>query len=141
MTTSVVEVPEQATSAAENRIDRVAEGKVLSDRRRESLRRAVGLGVTDEVLRLLIEAVKLNQGPTIKLPAEHYESLSRGRGWCRFGKGRGDTQWGERESGGYRVGKAGRWYVGASDGFSRRSETPWDVDHLTVGSETWTVAS
>lgn len=109
-----------------------------SEKRAESLALAHERGVSDTALAALAAAERLSQRQTVWLPAHHYESLSRGRGWCR--QGRGDSaQWGEREDGGYRVGP-GKWVVGATDGFSRRAEQRWIVRHVTVGEKTWTVA-
>jgi len=107
--------------------------------RTERLQKAIDLGASDATLKALAEAYRTGMGPTIILPAHKYENLSRGKGWCR--KGRGDSAtWGEREAKGYRVGP-GRWTVGGNDGFSRKGETLWDVEHVQVGSETWTVAN
>lgn len=75
---------------------------------------------------------------TICLPPHRYEGLSRGRGWARKGRG-ANAEWGERTDGGYRVGP-GRWTVGGNDGFSRKGEVIWTVEHIRVGEETWTVA-
>lgn len=80
----------------------------------------------------------MGQGLTVELPAGKYEHLSRGRGWAR--KGRGDrVEWGDRVRDGYRVGP-GRWTVGSTDGFARKSSTDWDVEHVQVGTQTWTLA-
>lgn len=73
------------------------------------------------------------------LPPHRFESLSRGSGWCRKGKGDSAT-WGERTDGGYRVGP-GRWIVGGNDGFRRKGSDEWTVEHVTVGGQIWTVAS
>ena len=47
--------------------------------------------------------------------------------------------WGQRTNGGYRI-SPGRWTIGGNDGFSRKGEDVWNVEHVTVGSETWTIA-
>lgn len=94
--------------------------------------------VDDATFARISDAMRVAKGATVVLPAHKYEGLSRGRGWAR--QGRGDRAvWGERVSGGYRVG-VGHWVVGGNDGFKRNGETEWDVSHVTVGTETWTVA-
>jgi hypothetical protein len=100
---------------------------------------AIELGASDELVVTLADAVCVSRKESIRLPAGRLEKLSRGRGWCRQGVGDAAT-WGEREDGGYRVYTAGRWVVGCSDGFRRKSQETWDVSRITVGSETWTVA-
>jgi hypothetical protein len=110
----------------------------VSDERRALLERAAA-GASAEVLRRLASATLVAEGETIVLPSLRYESLSRGRGWAR--RGRGDSvEWGVRVPGGYRVGP-GRWIVGATDGFSRRDSRAWTVAHVAVGESVWTVAS
>jgi hypothetical protein len=111
----------------------------ISDKRLESLVVALDLGADAATLRKLAQAGRLARKATIVLPPGRFEGLSRGRGWARLGKGR-DVTWGERVDGGYRVGP-GHWTVGSNDGFSRKQETVWDVEHVRVGGETWTVAS
>lgn len=95
--------------------------------------------VDDATFRRLGEALRVGRQSTIVLPAHRLEGLSRGKGWARKGKGSA-AEWGERESDGYRVGP-GYWTVGGNDGFSRKGETQWAVEHVTVGDATWTVAS
>src|SRR5690606_24636110 len=107
--------------------------------RRESLRLAIEAGAPRKTLEQIAEAVRVKRCDTITLPPGRYERLSRGRGWARKGKG-ASAEWGERVDGGYRVGP-GRWSVGSSDGFNRKSSTDWSVEHVAVGSETWTIAS
>lgn len=109
-----------------------------SDAPIELLEAAHAAGVTDGLMATLIDAVRIARGPTVVLPRHRYEGLSRGKGWCRQGRG-SRAVWGEAEKTGYRVG-AGAWTVGGSDGFSRKGETKWAVTHVTVGGETWTVA-
>jgi hypothetical protein len=84
-----------------------------------------------------VKRIKRNSD-SIVIPAHRYENLSRGRGWARKGKGDNVT-WGERVDGGYECDK-GRWVIGASDGFSRKDSVTWDVSHVTVGEQTWTIA-
>lgn len=108
-------------------------------KRIERLAEAIELGASDAALEALCDAARTSKTETITLPAHRYENLSRGRGWAR--KGRGDSAvWGDRVDGGYRVGP-GRWTVGGNDGFSRKGETVWEVKHVIVGGQNWTVAS
>lgn len=103
------------------------------------LTRAIELGATDEILEILCDATRTSQLTTIVLPADRLEGLSRGRGWARKGKG-SNVEWAPKAAGGgYRAGP-GRWSVGATDGFYRKSNTDWDVELIQVGSEFWTVA-
>lgn len=118
---------------------RLAMGAECTPARRESLRRAIEAGASDAVLGQLADAPRLSRKFTIVLPAHRFENLSRGKGWCRLGKG-DSAAWGERVDNGYQVGP-GRWTVGASDGFSRKGQDTYTVKHVTVGTETWTVAS
>ena len=112
----------------------------ISDGRKESLTIALAAGVSDAILESICSAARVKRDSiTIVLPKHRFENLSRGKGWAR--KGRGNTaEWGERTDKGYEVGP-GRWTVFGSDGFARKGETLWDVKHVTVGSQTWTIAS
>lgn len=112
--------------------------KDVSSARSKSLEIAHAV-VDDEVFARIAQALRLARNETITLPAHRFEGLSRGRGWARKGRG-GGAVWGERTDGGYRVG-VGRWTVGGSDGFSRKGEDTWTVQHIQVGSATWTVAN
>lgn len=110
----------------------------LTDIRREIIEQAIQLGASDKVLLAIRDATRVHRSATMILPSLHFESLSRGRGWAR--KGRGNrVSWGDRVEGGYAVGE-GRWTVGANDGFSRKQEVTWDVKQITVGTEIWTIA-
>ena len=95
--------------------------------------------VDDETFARLARALRVSRSATIILPAHRFEGLSRGRGWARSGKGDA-AKWGERTEKGYRV-SAGRWIVGGSDGFSRKGEAAWTVEHVTVGPDVWTIAN
>jgi len=119
---------------------RYAEGNTTPNPKRiERLARALELGASDQALEAICDAARTSMTDTIVLPAQRFEGLSRGKGWCR--KGRGDSaEWGERDDGGYRVGP-GKWTVGGSDGFSRKGQNEWIVKHVQVGAEVWTVAS
>jgi hypothetical protein len=122
------------------KIEELIDGHEVSDRRKETLSRAIELGADDATLAALRDAVRVSRKLTIVLPANRLERLSRGRGWARKGKGP-SAAWGERvDGGGYSVGP-GHWSVGASDGFSRKHYDEWTVKHIAVGGETWTIAS
>ena len=112
----------------------------VTDSRRESLEFAIGQGADPAVLVELRDARRIARFDTVVLPSHHLASLSRGRGWCR--RGRGDSaEWAEKtEHGNYRVGP-GKWTVGATDGFSRKDSTSWRVQHVRVGDATWTIAN
>ena len=121
-------------------IEQLIDGHEVSDARRERLTIAIAAGATDEALIALRDAERTSMTDTITLSSHRYEHLSRGRGWCRQGRG-ADVRWGERTDGGdYRVGP-GRWSVGATDGFDRKAAVDWRVTHVQVGGQTWTVAS
>lgn len=120
--------------------DRIARLSISapSEKRLESLALATA-HVDDAVFTKLASAVRLKRNSeTIVLPAHRYENLSRGRGWARQGKG-DKAVFADRVEGGYECGK-GRWSVGATDGFSRKDATEWNVSHVQVGEQTWTVA-
>jgi len=103
------------------------------------LAKALELGATDSVLEEICNAARTSERATILLPRNRLENLSRGRGWCRKGKG-DKAEWGEREDDGYRVGP-GRWTVGGNDGFSRKNEDSWLVKNVQVGDQIWTIAN
>ena len=121
-------------------IDALCSGHDVSDKRRESLSIALGLGADEVTLIRLRDANRVARGLRIVLPQGRYEHCSRGKGWARRGKG-ASVAWGERVDSGYRVETEGRWIVGSNDGFSRKEETAWDVERIAVGSAIWTVAS
>lgn len=126
-----------STETVADRIARLALTEISASRL-ETLTLAHPL-VDDATFARLGNAMRVARRDTIILPAHRYESLSRGRGWARKGRGH-SAQWGERTDKGYRVGP-GRWTVGGSDGYSRKGEDTWTVEHVSVGSETWAVAS
>lgn len=111
----------------------------LSDTRRETLAVAHAAGVDDRTFVTIAAELRVSRKSTIVLPAHRLEGMSRGRGWARKGRG-SSAVWGERVDGGYQVGP-GRWIVGGHDGFSRKGQTEWTVEHVRVGGEIWTVAS
>jgi hypothetical protein len=135
-TTEITETTETAEARCERLNIRFAE---LSDGRRESMEMAHAAGVTDAGFLALATSLRLSRNDTIRLPASRFEGLSRGRGWCRSGHG-ADARWGEREDGWYRVGP-GRWTIYGTDGFSRENRETWNVRHVDVGTETWTIAN
>ena len=121
------------------RIESLTAGKKVSEQRVKTIARAIELGADDATVLTLVDACRVKQNSaTICIPADKLEGLSRGRGWCRQGNGDA-VVWGERTDLGYRVGP-GRWTIGATDGFSRKNSTQWDVRHVQVGGETWTIA-
>lgn len=127
----------------EERVNRVWAATVGTQERSakwtEKLKHAIAAGVTDEVLAVLCLADRLSRTGVVVLPYQRYAMLSRGRGWCR--RGRGDSAvWGDDTGKGYRVGP-GHWTVGGSDGFSRKGQDEWEVEHVRVGCETWTIAT
>lgn len=111
---------------------------VVNAARLETLTIAEELGADDETLVRLATATRVRRAAEMRLPAEHLEGLSRGRGWCRRGQGT-NAVWGQRVDGGYLVGP-GRWSVGATDGYRRRSSTTWSVELVVVGDHVWSVA-
>lgn len=103
------------------------------------LRGAHDAGVDDATLSALAAPRRAMPGTTIRLPAHHYEGLSRGRGWCKKGSGP-SVEWGTRaDGGGYIVGE-GRWEVGGDDGFRRKGKHVWVVRTIRFGDLVWTVA-
>jgi hypothetical protein len=107
--------------------------------RRETLALAIIAGADRATLERIRDALRVRRGLVMTLPAHRFEGLSRGRGWCRKGKG-DNAVWGTRVSDGYEVGK-GKWTVGGSDGFTRKGQDEWLVEEITVGDLTWTVAN
>ena len=113
-------------------------GHEISRQRMESLTIAAELGADEATLITPRDALRVRRHPTMVLPRERLENLSRGRGWCRQGKG-DNAVWGERHERGYEVGP-GKWTVGGHDGFSRKGYDAWTVRQIQVGDQTWTVA-
>jgi hypothetical protein len=117
---------------------RSAEGKPANPSREATLTAAIKLGASAAALRSIALSRLVSKSLTIALPPHRYEGLSRGKGWAR--KGSGDSVvWGEKAREGYLVGP-GRWVVGGNDGFNRKGENHWEVEHVQVGSSIWTVA-
>lgn len=116
--------------------DRLAPYNV-SAQRRKSLERAVELGADDETLALLAGASRLQRRDHLRVETR-YGGLSRGRAWGRQGRG-DNVRWAAKD-GGVVLLTPGKWTVGSSDGY-RRKESPedWDVRHVRVGDETWTI--
>lgn len=137
---AIVETVSSALARLETITARYNAGNTTPNPKRiERLARAVELGADDKALEALCDAKRTSTESTIVLPVQRFENLSRGKGWCRKGRGSA-AEWGERDDGGYRVGP-GRWTVGGNDGFSRKGEDTWTVKHVQVGAEIWTVAS
>jgi hypothetical protein len=95
--------------------------------------------VDDALFAQIGSAIRLARKDVIVLPVHHLETMSRGRGWARCGRG-DDVTWGKRVAGGYEVGP-GFWSVGGHDGFARKRSTEWTVENVDVGAEIWTIAS
>lgn len=115
----------------------------LSERKAGAIIRACAAGITPADLKALAEAKFFAEGAELRLPAHHFEGLSRGRGWCRLGRGE-STQWGRRvgeRGAGYIVSAPGRWHVGGFDGFTRKREDVYQVDAIRVGAATWLIAN
>ena len=125
-------------SSTTDRIAAVCAGHAVPAGRRESLTIAASLGADVQTLAKLRDATRLARKASIIIPCVRYETLSRGRGWCRCGRG-DSASWGERVYNGYKVGP-GTWIVFGSDGFSRSDRVPWTVRHIQVGDQTWTMA-
>ena len=128
------------TETALERAARLCPSEDIPEARVAKLDRALALGVSDAAFVALCGANRTSTTASIILPAERLEGLSRGTGWARHGRGDGAT-WGKRVSGGYQVAEPGKWTVGGSDGFQRKSSTTWLVTRVQVGTEVWTVAS
>jgi hypothetical protein len=120
-------------------------GYQVTEKRVELLRTALELGAAPEVLEKIRDAVRVKRVPEIVLPVHRLETLSRGRGYCGQREGRRIRgpfdSFADRVDGGYLVTSPGRWVVGGHDGFSRKATTEWDVVFVTVGEETWVLAS
>jgi hypothetical protein len=127
---------QSATAAAEAELARIRDRvrslmqvistDQISDARCRALMLAASRGATPLDLKAIAEAIRVSTGDGITVPFHRYETLSRGRGWARLGRGK-NAVWGERVDDGYRLRVEGRWVVGGHDGFDRRGETVWDV--------------
>lgn len=137
LTTDVVDLDAAADVAIDALCTVLGSTSAPSDARRESLRIAVGLGAEVDAMRRLVAAVRLRREGWVLLPAGKYAGLSRGRDWCRSREGGGFAD--RCDNGGFR-GTPGKWEVGSTDGYNRKDKVAWDVYHVTVGTETWTVA-
>lgn len=94
---------------------------------------------TDKQIEAVLEAHRFSAGDHILLPSGRYDNLSRGRGWCRLGRGP-DAQWAHDDGDGYIVSKTGTWTVGSTDGFSRKENLTYKVKKLKVGSSVCWIA-
>lgn len=111
----------------------------VSEARARTLAKAIDTGASESALEKLKAATRVEFADQIALPKGAYDHLSRGKGWAR--KGRGDSaEWGEKSPQGWLVGP-GSWLVHSTDGFNRKSEVDWRVEHVRVGDETWTIAN
>ena len=111
----------------------------ISNARAETIEIARSLGADEATINTLTDALRVRRSSTIVLPMVRYETLSRGKGWCRCGRGDA-AKWGERTDSGYIVGP-GKWIVFGSDGFRREERIDWEVEHIQVGEQTWTIAN
>lgn len=111
----------------------------ISDERCVTLIKAAKTGASPLAMKNIAEAKRVSSKKYIELPKHRFEYLSRGRGWCRQGTG-SNAIWGERTENGYKVDTPGKWSVGGHDGFTRKREDIWIVEHVKVGEETWTIA-
>lgn len=123
---------------AMERVQRVAPGEDVSVRV-DLIELAHRLGCTDAVFADLARAPRACSGDTIVIPAGDYGSLYGSKEWARKGSGK-DAEWGTRVPGGWRVG-AGHWLVESRcDSRKKRDSLEWDVRHVIVGEQVWTVA-
>lgn len=119
-----------ACSAVASQLAASLTSEPISASRALTLIVAAAAGISPAQIKKIAEANRVSASEAgILLPAGRYEKMSRGRGWCRQGKGDAVT-WGERTEGGYRVSAEGRWDVGCTDGFSRKDSVRWDVSRV-----------
>lgn len=128
---AIVPTPEEEAALS-------ALGCVVSASRQESLVLAMRLGADAATLILIAEARLVARSGSIVLPGR-YTTCSRATGWARRGWGP-NSEWGTFDRAGWRVAVPGRWFVESSDGFSRKERAEWDVEHISVGDQTWTLA-
>ena len=127
------------TESLEVRLSRLGIAGLLEGRAK-TVTIAHEASVDDSLLKRIAVAKRLKRdSDTIVIPCNSLELCSRGSGWARLGRG-GAAQWGERVDSGYRVGP-GRWTVGGNDGFTRKREDIWIVEHIEVGGKVWTIAN
>jgi len=111
--------------------------KYVSAGRLTSLTLAAELGADAATLNRLVDAsLRVSRTDTILLPAGQY--AHRGKSWCRSGTG-ASAKWGDPRDGQFRVGP-GKWLVHSDDGGTRQDNTTWDVDHIHLGDQVWTLA-
>lgn len=140
-TLNKTETETEASDAAKARVTALLGSRTVSDVRRGHLAIAADLGASDKILEVLISAVRVSTKRSIWLPQGRYAHCSRGRDWCRKGRGT-SAVWGERvDDGGFRVGE-GRWTVGSNDGFSRKDAVVWAVKNILIAPDVvWTIAN
>lgn len=92
---------------------------------------AAANGATPSQLKKIIEANRTSmQDRGIVVPVGRFENLSRGKGWCRQGKGN-SAVWADRDDkGGFVLSSPGNWTVGSNDGFSRKDTVEWSVEKI-----------
>lgn len=106
--------------------------KVIADKdigplRMPSVISAAASGLSPKDIKDIAVALRVSQKDRgILLPAGTFENLSRGKGWCRLGRGSNVT-WADRVDGAYLANSAGTWVVGSNDGFSRKDQVEWKV--------------
>ena len=94
--------------------------------------------VKDGTFLELYNAHKLSRLPSIVLPKHRFASLSQGRSWCRNERTKEFANEYIASSEGDKVTK---FTVGGNDGFRRADKVTWDVWHIAVNGNIWTVAS
>lgn len=113
--------------------------KDVSAGRLTSLTLAAELGADAATLNRLVDAsLRVSRTDTILLPAGHYATAHRGKSWCRSGTG-ASARWADQRDGQFRVGP-GKWLIHSDDGGTRQDNTTWDVDHIHLSDQVWTVA-
>jgi hypothetical protein len=114
--------------------DRLAPHADVTDTRRASLEIAVELGADDATIEKLAQAPMLARGERLAVKTR-FGDMSRGKCWGR----NGDGTWADKEGGTVYL-TPGEWKVGSDDGFRRKeSAVSWSVEHVTVGTQIWTV--
>jgi hypothetical protein len=98
------------------------------------------LGATFKTLKALASAWRVSKKPSVEVPPGKFENLSRGRGWARLGSGQGVTWAQKLDNGNYKLDQEGKWHVGSTDGFKRKSDVEYVVKFHPVGDKTWTTA-
>jgi hypothetical protein len=111
----------------------------LTEKRKESVQLAIEAGADVPTLHLIVGADRLARKGSITLPAPKM-GRKRGKGWARQDLETGGVRWGLHAQDGLEVREPGLWLVMDSDGF-KETRTRWDVQNVSVGPETWTLAN